>query len=418
MRSLRIAILLTAAVAAAPAAAQGSGGSNAADRLDTPTLVLVSLDGFRWDWMLRQATPALDRIAQNGVRADAMIPVYPTLTFPNHYSIATGLYPARHGLVGNRFYSRDRERFYSLRDRRAVEDGAWYEGEPIWVAAERAGLVSAAYFFVGTEAAIDGISPTYWHPFNASIAGNRRVDQVIEWLGMPDETRPRMITLYFEDVDETAHDTGVDSPQTGDAVRRVDGYLERLLTGIDELGIADELYLIVVSDHGLSRYRGVETFVIAKHVDLEGIRAVDHGPVTFLYLDEPDLSRARAIADRINERWRYGQAVIPGEAPSGWQVLRGSRFADVIVQADPRASVVSVERSDRLSYGDHGWPPDFRDMHGIFLAMGPRLPRGQRIPAVNAVDVYPLMRAILELPPAGDIDGNAERLVPLLSTAE
>ena len=414
--ALRIALLLVGLAAATASAAQGSGGMNAPDQRDKPYLILVSLDGFRWDYPMRYDTPALDRIIANGIRAESLVPVFPTLTFPNHYSIATGLYPANHGLIGNRFFSRDRSRFYNMRDRSTVEDGRWYGGEPIWVVAERNGMVSAAYFFVGTEAPIHGIRPSHWNSFNARIAGARRVDQVLEWLRMPEEQRPHLITLYFEDVDSVTHAEGVGAPLMVQSVQRVDGYLDRLLTGIEALPIVEEIYLFVVSDHGLSNYRrDVEPFVIADVVDLTGVRAVEHGSVVFLYLDEPDPVRAAAMANRINERWDRGQAVVPGQAPSSWRIPADAGFADVIVQADSRVAVRAQPGGFPSSIGDHGWAPGSTDMHGIFIAMGPRLPKGERVRRVEAVDIYPLMLEVLGLPQIGEIDGDPSKLVPLLS---
>ncbi len=412
--------LLAGLLWAGVCAGEASGGVNDPSQVAKPYLILVSIDGFRWDYSRRFDTPALDRIAANGVRAAALIPVYPTLTFPNHYSIATGLYPANHGLVGNRFPSKDRRHFFSLHDRSTVEDGSWYAGEPVWVAAERHGLVSAAFFFVGTEADVAGIRPTHWQTFNPAIAAVRRVDQAIAWLSMPAERRPHVITLYFEDVDDASHDYGIDSPQTAAAIERVDGYVERLLEGLESLPIADRVYVVVVSDHGQSSYRReLQTFIIDEVVDLEGVRSVDHGPVSFLYFDEPDAARAAAICEAINARWRRGRAVVPDDAPERWQTTGGSRFADVIVQADARAAVRSTrDPAHGLSLGDHGWAPDFSDMHGIFVAMGPRLPKGRRIGAIDAVDVYPLLMEILDLPISGPIDGDPEALVPLLTEAQ
>ena len=142
-------------------------------------------------------TPAMDRIAADGIRADAMQPVFPTLTFPNHYSIATGLYPANHGLIGNRFFSPDRSRFYSLYNRHTVQDGSWYGGEPVWVAAERSGMVTAAYYFVGTEAPVNDIPLSHWRLFDPSVSGSRRVEQVLDWLKMEDGQRPHLGNALF-----------------------------------------------------------------------------------------------------------------------------------------------------------------------------------------------------------------------------
>lgn len=399
------------------ATAAGSGGVNAPSQVDKPTVVLLSIDGFRWDYPALHDMPALQRIIAEGVKADALIPVFPTLTFPNHYSIATGLYPANHGLVGNRFPSVDRQRLYSLSDRNSVEDGSWYSGEPIWVAAERAGMVTASFFFVGTEAPVSGIQPSQWRSFDDSIPGERRVDQALAWLAMPPAERPHLITLYFEDVDSASHEYGVDSDENVAAIARVDGYLQRLTDGIEALPVADDVTLVIVSDHGQRSYNaGAEHFVIADVADLGGMQTVDHGPVSFLYFDRPDIVRAEEIAARINDRWSQGQAIARQHAPPRWRLNNSERVADVIVQADPGYAVASSrDYLPKLSAGDHGWAPETKEMHGVFVASGPRLPRGRTIAALRAVDVYPLLLELLELPQRGTLDGDPSRLPPLLA---
>ena len=396
--------------------AAGSGGVNAPAQRDKPYLILVSLDGFRWDYQDLFDTPALDRIAADGVRAKRLIPVFPTLTFPNHYSIATGLYPANHRLIGNTFPNRDLTEWYSLRMRDAVQDGGWYSGEPVWVAAEKAGMVTAAFFFVGTEADIQGIPMTYWNAFNASVPGLERVQQVIDWLSMPEEQRPHFITLYFEDVDTATHNHGPGSQQSVASIDRVNEYLTALLDGVAELPVADDVYYVVVSDHGqITKRLDKQILVLEGLVDLEGLSVVDHGAAAFIYMPEPDAGRAVAIRDAINDAWPYGEAILRREAPAAWRVTEEAGFADIIVQAEPGYLVYSTaDRVQRRSRGDHGWAPEAEDMHAIFLASGPRLPAGRTIGPVRAVDVYPLMMEILGLPVTTPIDGDPARLVPLL----
>jgi len=399
----------------ATAFAADSGGENSAEHLDKPYVILLSIDGFRWDYQRRYDTPALDRISAAGVTADALIPVYPTLTFPNHYSIATGLYPARHGIVDNTFYDKSRENRYTLRDRAAVQDGSWYGGNPLWVVAEQNGMVSAAYFFIGTEADVQGVRPSHWYAFDGNVPGEARVAQVLDWLKLPPEKRPHLITTYFEDVDEAAHTYGVGSPPMIEAITLVDGLVGQLLDGIDELPIADETYVVVVSDHGQSNFRRNETpFIVDEVVDLNGIRVVDHGTSVSLYFAEPDRVKARAICNAINRSWERGQALTPGDAPDAWHLTADSAFADVIVQADPKAMVRST-RMPPPQPGAHGWTPDFKDMHGFFIAAGPRLPAGQRIDDFESVDVYPFLLEILDLPLTEPIDGDPATLIPLLA---
>ncbi len=396
----------------------GSGGINAADQRDKPYLILISIDGFGRDFQDLTDTPALDRIANSGVRADALVPVFPALTFPNHYSIATGLYPANHGLVGNRFPSKDRRSYYSLRDRETVEDGSWYHGEPVWVAAEKSGMVSAAFFFVGTEADIGGVRLSYWNSFDESISGKRRVDQMLDWLAMPDDKRPHLLMLYFEHVDTATHRGGPGSMRSISSIKQVDGYIGRLLAGIDRMSIADDVYVVVVSDHGQAAViSDAEPFVIDTVVNIDGLTVVNHGSVAFLYLPESDQRRAEAITAAINNVWEHGKAMLRHETPDSWHVTTDSGFADVIVQANTGYTVYSSRdlwSHSSASIGDHGWAPEIEEMHGIFLATGPRLPKEKRIPAINAVDVYPLLMEKLGIPLEAPIDGNPSTLPDLL----
>jgi predicted AlkP superfamily pyrophosphatase or phosphodiesterase len=393
----------------------GSGGVNAPNQRDKPYLILVSIDGFRWDYQDRYDTPTLDRIAASGVRAERMIPVFPTLTFPNHYSIATGLFPANHRLIGNEFPSKDRTRFYSLTDRNEVQDGSWYGGQPVWVAAEQAGMVTAAYYFVGTEAPVDGVPMTYWHSFDASVPGEERVDKALEWLSMPDEQRPHMITLYFENVDTATHRFAPGSSQSIASIRQVDDYLDRLLVGIEKLSISGDVYVVIVSDHGQSAFiDGGTPFIVDTVVDIDDLTVVDHGASTYIYFPAPDIDRAIAIRDDINDAWDHGTAMLRSDTPEEWHVTEEAGFADVILVADPGHIAFSRSRGPLAVKSTHGWAPDFEKMHGIFLATGPRLPEGVRLPSINNIDVYPLMMKILEIPISTPIDGDPDLLVDLL----
>jgi len=383
---------------------------------NTPYLILVSIDGFGWDVQDANDTPALDRIAATGVRADAMRPVYPTMTFPNHYSIATGLYPYQHGIVDNDFPDADHNSWYHIWDRDAVQDGSWYGGEPIWVSAEKNGITSAAFFFVGTEAAIGGISPSHWYPYDAAIPGQDRVRQVLDWLALPAGERPHMITLYFEDVDNASHEFGPGAIETKAAVRQVDGYLLQLLDGIEALDIRHDVYTVIVSDHGQAQHRpAADAFVLNEHIDLDGLTIFDHNSFVSIYLDWYEEERAMKIRNAINDHWEHGRAYLKKESPAHWRVTDDPRYADIAVVADPGYAVIST--SDKASWikgGDHGWDPTFDAMRGIFLASGPRLPAGTTIGAIDNIEVYPLMMAILGLPLPDNVDASGNTLLPLL----
>lgn len=413
-----MALFLAAVVSSASAAqAVGSGGVNAPEHADKPYLVLVSLDGFRWDYQDLYDAPALDRIAENGVRAERMLPVFPTLTFPNHYSIATGLFPANHRLIGNHFPGENGDGWYTIRDREAVQDGRWYAGEPVWVAAEKAGMVTAAYFFVGTEADIQGVEMTHWNAFDQHVPSETRVTQVLDWLALPAAQRPHLVTLYFETVDSVTHKYGPGSAESIAAISEVNVHLEQLLDGIEALPHGEQVYVVVVSDHGqLPSQFDREIMFLDAHVAIEGLTIVDHASSVYIWLSEAHKQRARQIVDAINANWDHGRAILREEAPEAWRVTAEAGFADVIVMADPGYLVASTPEKLSGSLGNHGWSPEAEGMHAIFLAQGPRLPNGQRIGPIRAVDVYPLMLQILGLPVPQDIDGDPGRLLPLLDS--
>ena len=404
-------------IGSSTAFAAGSGGINAPEQRDKPYLILVSIDGFRWDYRDMARTPALDQIAAEGVSAERMIPVFPTLTFPNHYSIATGLYPAHHHLIDNVFPDKTHKHWYDLADRAAVEDGSWYGGVPVWVAAEQAGMVTAAYFFVGTEADIEHTPMTYWNAFDASVPGSARVEQVLGWLSMPADKRPHLITLYFEDVDVTTHKFGPGSRQSIASIERVDGYLGELMAGIEQVSVADDVTVVIVSDHGQSAHKvDAKPFLLDSVVDLDGLTIVDHGSIALVYLNGRGHERAVAIRDAINQSWRHGHAMLREDAPANWHATKEAGFAELFAVADPEYLVFSTAAKARNpSVSAHGWAPEFEDMHAIFLATGPRLPKGKRIGAIHCVDVYPLMMEILGLPITSPIDGDREILVDLLN---
>jgi len=390
----------------------GSGGVNAPEYLEAPCLVVVSLDGFRWDYPDRFDLPAFTEITRRGMRAERLLPVFPTKTFPNHYSIATGLYPSRHGIVGNEFPVPELDRWYKLSDREIVGDGRVYAGEPIWVTAETQGMVSAAFYFVGTEAAVSGVRPTHWRQFDRSVEGTSRVDQVLDWLSQAPETRPHLIMLYFETVDDYSHWKGVISDRATEAIKQVDMLLSRLINGIDGLAHGRQVGLLVVSDHGQSNYRSpADPWVLDEHVALEGLHVVGRGSYLNIYFETQDRTRLGQLQADIQASWKRGKALQIGELPAEWHVSQGPRQPDLFLLPDA-GEMVLKERSQlqTISPGEHGWSPDFPDMHGVLAGYAPGIRPGSRAGPVPNVDVYPLMAWLLGLKPAADIDGELSRL--------
>jgi predicted AlkP superfamily pyrophosphatase or phosphodiesterase len=205
-----------------------------------PTVILISFDGFRWNYFDKVSTPNLNRLSETGVKAKRLIPSFPTKTFPNHYTIVTGLFPENHGIIANKMYDPKLNATFSLGDRKSVEDSRWWGGEPIWVTAEKQGQTSAILFWPGSETEIKGIRPTYWQKYDQSLAYDKRVQQALDWLDLPVAQRPTLIALYFDAPDTQGHSYGPDSPEVKNAIRKVDTTIGILLQGLKQRGILND----------------------------------------------------------------------------------------------------------------------------------------------------------------------------------
>lgn len=413
-------ILALAACAAPPAddsappdPAAGSGGTNAAAHLDAPYVVLISFDGFRHDYMELHDAPNFRRVAATGMRAERMIPAFPTKTFPTHYSVATGMYAENHGLVGNRYWDPDLEAGYDMGERAVVEDGSWYRGEPIWVTAETQGMVTASYFFVGSEADVAGVRPTHWRRYDGSVPNDVRVDQVLAWLAMAPEERPHVIALYFSDVDGAGHTYGPESDETGEAVGRVDAALGRLLDGIEALPHGHEVYVILTSDHGMLAAPAEKAEVLDPD-RFPGVRVAETGPYASLFVEEGDSARMVAVRDSISAMLSHGAVYLREDVPEHLHYSADPRIGDLVVIMEPEWTVIPPNWLPARSTFTHGWDNLVPEMGAILLIRGPGIAPGQEWPAVESVHVYPFMTHVLGLTPNPDVDGRLDVLRPLL----
>lgn len=394
----------------------GSGGTNRPEQRDKPYVILVSLDGFKAEYLDRFELPNLRRVMQRGTRAKAMVPVFPSLTFPNHYSLVTGLHPGRHGIVNNRFYDPELKRTYAYTDPKAVVDPIWYRGEPIWVSAEKQGMVSACFFWPGSEAPVQGVRPTIWNKYDGSIPNEARVATVLDWLQMPEERRPHIITLYFSELDSASHDTQLEDDEIERAARSLDGAIGRLVDGIDALPIRDRIYLVITSDHGMANTSAAQTVRLDSILDpgeYADITASFGGPVASLHV-KGGLPRARQLVERINAKLARGRAYLRTEMPARFEYHRDPRAGDIVIVMDaswlmvtsrPSSSGAKEERAEH--WGQHGWDNTYPSMRAAFLVMGPDIRPGALVGEVNNVDVYPFLTELLGIAPASDLDGRA-----------
>ncbi len=386
-------------------------GPNTAEQQRKPYVVLVSLDGFRWDYARPDGAKNLLAIARDGASApDGMIPSYPSVTFPNHYTLVTGLYPEHHGIVAMSFYNEDHSRRYSYSDPQSSSDGSWYGGTPLWVLAEQQGMRAACFFWPGSEAAIDGVRPSFYLHYEDKLPNPQRVEQVLAWLRLPPAQRPHFITLYFADVDHAGHQFGPDSPQTRAAVQKVDTEIGRLRAGIAALHLP--INLVVVSDHGMIKEQG-DWIDLDKYADLAGVMTAG----SLLYPKDD------AEAQRLYERLKianpgfavYRRANVPKQLHYDSNPREGDPVIVPLAPVAIRAAAPEAGKPDHApNAGSHGFDPaQFAEMRAIFYAEGPGIRPGVSLKPFENVNVYPFITQLLGLShPA--VDGSDAVLSPAL----
>ncbi len=370
-----------------------AAGSAVASAGEKPTVIMISLDGTRPADLVAERLPFLSEFADRGARADALLPSLPSNTFPNHVTLATGVAPWRHGIVDNRFVDPERGSF----DKTGIP--GWIQVEPLWSILERQGVVTAAFHWVGSEGPWPGgAGPRYWKPFSSRTPEAEKVDQILAWLDLPEEERPRLVTSWFHGADHAGHHHGPDSPEAAAALRSQDRQLARLARGLESRALWSSTTLLVVSDHGM--------MVPERKIDLDaaleaaGVRARVSGTGGFVGIqdDGEAADRAVEVARAAGLRaWRRERA--PAEIPVG-----NARFAPVVAVAPRRAAV--VYRGLQLK-GFHGHPPDTPEMAALLVAGGRAVRPGTRLGTIRNVDVAPTVLALLGHDVPEWMDGRA-----------
>lgn len=371
-----------------------------------PYVVLVSLDGFRWDYPDYFHTPNLDKIKKGGVKAKSMQPSYPTKTFPNHYSIATGLYPDHHGIVNNAFYDKAANKTFTLKTA-AKRDAYFYGGNPIWNLAEEQGVKSACYYWPGSDIGVK--SPSIFKIYDDTVSYESRIDTVVDWLSLPESERPHLITLYFDQPDKTGHDFGPLSEENKKTVTEVDAVIGQLTQRLDALSIGKEINLIVVSDHGMAAISNEKKVAILDYLQPEwyGYAAVIN-PIMSI---EAKYGYKEAIANAL-KKVPHIKYYPSNHVPKRLHFGTNSRALDFVVEADQGYSLV-LKSDQKVSGGTHGYDNNLKDMQAIFYAKGPNFKTGKKVKSFRNVSVYPLIASILGLK-VGVIDGDLDEVKMLL----
>lgn len=376
----------------------------------TATVLLISLDGFRWDYFDRVETPNLDRLRKEGVVAKSLIPVFPSKTFPNHYSIVTGLYPENHGIVSNSMFDPVfRERF-TITDLKATTDGKWWEGEPIWVTAQKQGLKSGTMFWPGSDAPIQNTRPTYSRTYDGRLPHADRVKQVLEWLKLPKEKRPSMLTFYLEDVDSAGHANGPSSFAVDNAIRSVDKTLGTLFKGIEDLGMMDSVNIIVTSDHGMAELSLDRRIILSDYINTNDVYINEISMVLSL---NPKAGKLEQVYQQLKGKHPRLKVYKREEMPEHLHYRKHRRIGQIIALADEGWTVVVNRDFTSIFAGSHGYDPKLPSMHGIFLARGPAFAIGKSVPSFENIHIYELMCHILGLTPAPN-DGSFDKVKNLL----
>jgi predicted AlkP superfamily pyrophosphatase or phosphodiesterase len=381
---------------------------------ERPYVVLISIDGFRYDYAEKYKATNILAIRDAGATAPSMIPCFPTVTFPNHISIATGLYPEHHGVVGNAFYDPARGETYTMRN--SSTDGTWYSGTPLWMLAEQQGVHAASMFWPTSDATWRGFSLRLSYKYDGSIPNEKRVQQVIDWLRLPAAERPHFITTYFSDVDHEGHSNGPDAAETRQAVQQIDVLIGRLRAGLDATKLP--VNLIIVSDHGMQSTDDGEVD-LTPYVDLSKVRVQIDGPNAWIYAKSPaDIESAYAAMKGRSKRFEvYRRA----ETPEHWHFRENPRSGDLVATVN-QASVFILHRPDEDKTkarrpppkGEHGYDPQkFKTVHASFYAIGPNVKPKSRVDSFENVNVYPFIAKILGLKLPEKLDGSPAVLAPL-----
>ncbi len=393
------------------------GRENSTKALKKPYVILISADGFRYDYAKKFGAKYLLDLAEKGTQASSMRPSYPSVTGPNHYALITGLYPSHSGFVDNYFYDTKREDFFSMSRREKITDGSWLKGLPLWGLAEKSGVLSASLFWVASNGTAGGVRPSYYYEYHEQFDAKKRVDVVVDWLKLPAEKRPHFISMYFFEVDKMGHLHGPDSKETREAVLLVDQAVGDLVQRVEALGLED-VHFIFVSDHGMI---GVDLEnpleIPALLQDETKFRFVN--AQTLLRIQVKDPNEIGATYEKLKrEKTSDYKVYLASKFPKWLHYSKsddvfGTRMGDIYLV--PKKGKVFLSSKDYPTPGKHGYDPKkVKEMHSVFYGIGPRFKEGKTVGSFPNVNVYPIVAEILNLPFSHPIDGNSRTVKKVL----
>jgi predicted AlkP superfamily pyrophosphatase or phosphodiesterase len=380
--------------------------TNSLQQEQKPYVILISADGFRWDYARKYHAEHLLALAKSGVQAESMLPSYPSVTFPNHYSIVTGLYPSHEGLVNNAFYDAKTKSFFYYKSKTGT-DAIWYNGgTPIWVLAEQQKMLSASFYWVGSEAAVHGIRPTYYYKYNEKIDMHQRIQTVVNWLDLPADKRPHIITFYFPQVDHEGHKHGPDSREVADAVHLIDSSVYELTKAVKTTGL--NVNYVFVSDHGMTKADTENPIAMPADIDTSKFIVSGDGLLVELYAKDPKYIQAtydELLKNKTADYAVYLKTNVPQKLHYGAKDDWYNRIGDILLI--PNWPKVFNLYGKKMDPGWHGYDATVvKDMHATFYAWGPAFKTDLIIRAFNNVDIFPMINQLLGLTYTNKVDGT------------
>lgn len=381
---------------------------NSAETLSKPYVILISADGFRYDYLKKYNAEQVLNFAKKGVSAKAMIPSFPSITFPNHWSLITGLYPAHHGLIDNFFYDYQKKKFYAMSSKENAEDGSWYGGNPLWSLAEKQGMLSASMMWVGSASNAGAKRPTYYYPYHEKFSPNEKVDKVIDWLKLPENVRPHFITLYFPEVDSKGHHVGPESAETDTAVHLIDDAIGNLVKKVKDLGL-ENVNFIFVADHGMIKVDGANPLEIPE-ILLDKSRYDFYNSQTLIRVVVKNPAEVKTVykelkKNKTDDYQVYLDKRFPRKLKFSNRDDRYNRIGQILLV--PNAPKIFLEKGKKTSVGKHGYNPyKVPEMKAVFVAFGPAFKQNKEIGEFKNINIYPIVTDILGLKITEPIDGK------------
>lgn len=375
-------------------------------------LLIISFDGFMNEYLERNETPNFDRFIENGVKAEYLVPAFPTKTFPNHYTIVTGLYAENHGIIANSFSDPKLDARFSYGPINSPNDERWWGGEPIWITAEKQGLISATFFWPGSEASIDGVQSTKWVQYDGSVPDKVRIDSVMAWMDPAGSVQADFGSLYFSFVDGIGHDFGPDSPQIDQAVMRADSLLGYLFEMMDQHNLSGKLNVIITSDHGMAELSSEKVIFLDNIINLEEVDMIGWTPVGLI---QPDEGSKMKVYSALRENENNYRVYLKEELPEHYHFSDHYRIPEIIMIADVGYTITTrdfFEETENMG-GTHGFDHEAPEMRTIFIANGPDFKTGETVQPFQNIHIYELMCNVLGLHPAEN-DGSLEEVKNLL----